>query len=287
MKKLLLALGCWGMVYICFCSASIAQQHDLPSYFSADNLSLPTISGHRGGRFYQGLPENSLAVFQYVTGETNAYIECDVTMSADSVLYLMHDDDLDRTTTGTGLATERSWSYLDSLYLVDDFGTVTSEMIPTLEETMEWAKDKTILSLDLKEVPEAYLVKFLDERQSQNDVVLIAYNLEQALELHRLAPEYVLSVSIRSMEELTAIENAGIPLDQLLAFTGTSLPSRELIDAIHAKNIPTILGTMGDQDPRFRNGEENPYREAIERGIMILATDHPVEAAVRISVFRD
>lgn len=256
---------------------SAAQEIDLYQYFSSSNPDLPLVSGHRGGRFYKGLPENSLAVFEHVAQGSPAYIECDVAMSSDSIFFLLHDEELDRTTTGTGKAGEKRWSYLDSLFLVDDFGTVTEEGIPTLEDVIEWAGGTSILALDLKQVPEAYLINFLVRFEAHHNVILIAYTLDQALRLHELAPAYVLSVSIRSMDDLNLVRSSELPLDHLLAFTGTQLPSGRLIESIHALGIPTIMGTMWDGDVRFRAGEDLPYLDLIDHGIMILATDHPLE----------
>jgi glycerophosphoryl diester phosphodiesterase len=41
--------------------------------------------------------------------------ECDAKLSADGVVFLMHDDTLDRTTNGHGVAGERTWSELSRL----------------------------------------------------------------------------------------------------------------------------------------------------------------------------
>ena len=59
------------------------------------------VSAHRGGPV-PGLPENAVETFEYALNHAPALIETDVRRTADGVLVLMHDETLDRTTTGTG-----------------------------------------------------------------------------------------------------------------------------------------------------------------------------------------
>ena len=60
-------------------------------------------------------PENTLAAFR--TGASRGFrgFECDVKLSADGVLYLLHDDDLDRTTNAAGPAKDMPWQALSRL----------------------------------------------------------------------------------------------------------------------------------------------------------------------------
>lgn len=257
-------------------------QQDLADYLSPATTDLPNVSAHRGGRFYHGLPENSLGLFRHVSSHVSAFIECDVQMSKDSTLFLLHDDSLDRTTTGTGLAREKDWRELQQYALVDDYGTVTEEKIPSLESIFRWAKGNTILALDIKDgLPIELLVDLIREYRMENSILLIAYNLEEAIALHSLAPEMVLSVSMEEVEDIAAHEAAGIPLRQCVAFTGTRIQSPALYTALRENGILSIMGTMREADLDFRDGDEDVYKHLFHAGIDILATDHPLEASAR------
>ena len=59
------------------------------------------VSGHRGGR-EKGYPENSLEGFKNIIGRMTAIFEIDPRLTKDSVIVLMHDATLDRTTSGKG-----------------------------------------------------------------------------------------------------------------------------------------------------------------------------------------
>lgn len=280
MKNSLLLLAiCFAFVFGNRGYSQIPDQ-DLASYLSPSTPNLPRVSAHRGGRCFHGLPENSLSLFRYVTSAIPAFIECDIQMSADSVLFLLHDDSLQRTTTGIGLARSYTWGELQEFTLVDDYKSITDEKIPSLESILRWAKGNAILMLDIKEdVPIELLVQLIREYQVENNVLLIAYTLEDAVMLHQYAPDLVLSATMNEISDIEEHDEAGIPLRQCVAFTGTRLQSPELYKALREKGILSILGTMNEADHQFRGGSSDVYGPLYEAGIDILATDHPIHAA--------
>lgn len=73
----------------------------------------PLWIAHRGaGKL---APENTLAAFRLGAAHGYHAFECDVKLSADGVPFLLHDDTLERTTTGTGRAGDKPWSELSRL----------------------------------------------------------------------------------------------------------------------------------------------------------------------------
>ncbi|HET7868225.1 MAG TPA: glycerophosphodiester phosphodiesterase [Burkholderiaceae bacterium] len=73
----------------------------------------PLWIAHRGaGKL---APENTLAAFRHGASHGYRAFECDVKLSADGVPFLLHDDTLDRTTSGHGDADGLAWSDLSRL----------------------------------------------------------------------------------------------------------------------------------------------------------------------------
>jgi glycerophosphoryl diester phosphodiesterase len=73
----------------------------------------PRWIAHRGaGKL---APENTLAAFRLGAHHGYRMYECDVKLSADGVPFLLHDATLERTTTGSGTASERTWGELAQL----------------------------------------------------------------------------------------------------------------------------------------------------------------------------
>src|ERR1700675_773367 len=73
----------------------------------------PRVIGHRGAA---GLaPENTLAGFRKAAEIGVGWVEVDVHLSADGVPVVIHDDTLDRTTSGTGPVAAKSAAALEAL----------------------------------------------------------------------------------------------------------------------------------------------------------------------------
>ena len=97
----------------------------------------PRWIAHRGaGKL---APENTLAAFKL--GAKNGYrmFECDVKLSSDGVPFLMHDDTLERTTDGRGVAGLQTWATLQKLDAGDWHSSpYTGEALPSLETIAVW-----------------------------------------------------------------------------------------------------------------------------------------------------
>src|SRR5437764_11199960 len=77
-------------------------------------------------------------------------IECDVHLSSDGRLVVIHDHTLDRTTNGSGLVKDLTATELRKLDAGD------GEKIPLLQEVIELALGKVGLVIELKQVPLLY-----------------------------------------------------------------------------------------------------------------------------------
>ena len=67
-------------------------------------INLPKLIGHRGVKNL--LPENTIDSIKLASELGLKWVEFDVKISRDSVPILLHDDHLDRTTNGKGLAVD-------------------------------------------------------------------------------------------------------------------------------------------------------------------------------------
>ncbi len=96
---------------------------------------MPPVIGHRGAA---GLaPENTLAGFRRAAASGCRMVEFDVRLSADGVPVVIHDDDLARTTDGTGPVAARTVAALRRLDAGAWFAPAfAGERIPTLGEAL-------------------------------------------------------------------------------------------------------------------------------------------------------
>ena len=107
-----------------FKTVSFQNIADTKAFFKWDESAPKLVSAHRGGP-YPGFPENSIEAFENILTYTNAIIECDIAVAKDGTLVMMHDDKLDRTTTGSGLVKNKTWQEISELKLKDLDGKVT------------------------------------------------------------------------------------------------------------------------------------------------------------------
>ena len=97
---------------------------------------------------WRNYPENSLEAIQSSIEMGVDMLELDVQRTQDGVLILMHDQKLDRTTTGQGNIAETTWEEISKLNLKDHKGEVTSYKVPKLEDALLLCKDRIMINLD-------------------------------------------------------------------------------------------------------------------------------------------
>ncbi|WP_268122478.1 glycerophosphodiester phosphodiesterase family protein [Roseivirga pacifica] len=248
--------------------------------WSADRI--PLVSAHRGGP-YPGYPENAIETFANVAEKMPAIIECDIAMTKDSVLVMMHDNTVDRTTNGTGKVAELSWAQLQELKLVDNEGTLTEFEIPTLDEVLEWGFGKVLFTLDVKRgVPFSMVVDAVEAANMEAFAAIISYNANDAKLIYDLNPDLMISVGAGSVEAYEAHKALGIPDENMLAFVGVREPEKAVYDMLHEKGITTILGVLGNLDKQAETRGDQVYAEFVKRGADAMSSDRPIEAAEAI-----
>ncbi len=262
---------------------TITPKGDLNAFFECLEAEAATLlSAHRGGP-YPGYPENAVETMAAILSEVPALMEIDVAASSDGVLYLMHDETLDRTTTGTGAAGAAAWADIAKLRLKDETGRQTAFAPPRFSDALRWAKGRTLLQVDFK--PSARYEDVIDEinhQDAEDSVILIAYTLASARKLHRLAPEMMISLGINSQSELNGAVAAGVPANRLMGFTGIQAPRPRLFSTLNARDVEVIFGTLGgngsiDKDIA-RSGDAARYADIAAAGVDIIATDRPKQA---------
>lgn len=108
---------------------------------------------HRGAGL--SAPENTLAAFQHGFDMGYRMFECDAKISADGVVYLLHDATLDRTTNAQGPAHHYVWDEIRQL----DAGSWHSEWfagsgIPSLEQVAKFCIERNcLLNIEIKPSP--------------------------------------------------------------------------------------------------------------------------------------
>lgn len=104
------------------------------------------VVAHRGDWRYA--PENSIAAIEHSIAVGVDVVELDLQLTRDSVLIVMHDATLNRTTTGKGRVADWTLDSIRTLKLKNGCGIRTKHTVPTLEEALLAAKGRVLVNLD-------------------------------------------------------------------------------------------------------------------------------------------
>ncbi|MEO0439107.1 MAG: glycerophosphodiester phosphodiesterase family protein [Pseudomonadota bacterium] len=243
---------------------------NLSSYLDcARENGVTLIQAHRAGPRH-GFAENSLGAIAESLADGALFLEIDVAQTSDGTLVLMHDDTLDRTTTGQGRLSTFSSAELADLRLVDDQGQVTAEKIPSLAEALAFLEGRGIAQIDLKKgVSNQQIARALEEANAIHRAMIITYSLNDAIELHQWLPEVMLSVGIDDISELSILEASGVNSERLTAWLGLGTGKPDLDQQLAQAGIETSYG-----DFRAERRGNARYRLMAENGAEILSVDN-------------
>lgn len=266
--------------------APAATPRDLSAFFDCVRERGATIvAAHRGGPA-PGYAENAIATFERAIEAGPVMLEIDVATTRDGQLVLMHDDTVDRTTTGRGRVDALTLAQVQQLRLRDQRGQVIAGAPPTLREALDWGAGRAVFELDVKRgTAFADVVEAVRGAGAEERVLIITYNLDDAIEVHRLDPRLMISVGIESQADVRTLEAAGIDLSRVLAWTGTREPDAALNVALRQRGIEVLFGTLGGADSwdrRFAREGDIGYAAFAETGVDLIATDRPLEAFAAI-----
>lgn len=244
--------------------------------------SLAIVAAHRGG---DEPAENAIETFERTLhgAPGPVMLEIDVRRTRDGALVLMHDETLDRTTSGEGAVSAITLAAFEKLQLTDGRGRMLRSHPPTLESALAWARGKAILELDVKRgAPFSEVIAAVRAAHAEQRVVVIVYSTEDALTMQRLAPDLMLSAPAESVAALEAVSSVRVDLRRILAWTGTREPDSALNIALAQKGVESIFGTLGDTatsvDARFARDGDQGYVALADTGVQVIATDRPLEA---------
>ena len=271
------------------CAATPArQQADVPAlaaYFDCLRTDGGVaISAHRA-QSADDHPENSIAAIE-ATGRAipGAILEIDAALTRDGRLVLMHDETLERTSTGRGKVSDLTFAEVRAARLEATNGASTNEPPPTLREALDAAgRVGAIASVDLKPSDEAATIALAQAviaevraAGAQDRVILITYSPETARAVADLAPEMMISAGLNDVGGLR-----GLRAPQILAWTGTREVRPALWGSLAEAGVEAQFGTLGAAGRRLddqyaADGDVSEYRDLFDQGAVVIATDAPL-----------
>jgi glycerophosphoryl diester phosphodiesterase len=236
----------------------------------------PHIVGHRG--LLHHAPENTLAGFAACL-DLRLGFELDVHRTRDGHLVCVHDDDVKRTTNGTGKVSELTLAELRKLDAGGWFDPAfAGQRAPTLYEVFALLKDRharqVLVAVDLK----------IDDATAAADIVRLAEKhgvVEQLVCIGRTISEPAVRRRFRAANPKIAVAMLAQTAEDLPAALSDRdshwvyirfVPTAEQVAQVHREGKKVFL--VG---PTVSGREPDNWRRAREAGVDAVLTDYPLE----------
>ncbi len=249
-------------------------------------IAPPIAIGHRGCA--GEAPENTLPSFERALAQGAAILETDVHLTRDGVPVLIHDDDVDRSTEGSGLISQYAFSELCRLDAGHGFSADAgrthpfrgqSLRIPSLEQALT-AFPRARFNLELKEDRPGLVERCIEiiARLGRESLTLVTAPDSAVMEavrahVHNTGVAVALGASTADVLAFVeaAVRNSSPPPGPMVlqvpaVFAGRALVTRRFVDAAHAAGIHVHVWTIN---------ERSEMAALLDLGVDGLVTDYP------------
>jgi glycerophosphoryl diester phosphodiesterase len=251
--------------------------------------SRPLVFAHRGGRALG--PENTLVAFDLAMAAGADGLECDVHLSADGRVVVIHDPTLDRSTLARGPVSERTAAELAAIDATPRYG-IDLELgwdgaragLPSLDEMLARYPEATIIIEMKGERPElgTAVVRAVRAARAEGRVCLGSFSMP-VLAAARAAAGGEIVTSASREEALRALQRSWLWLSpgRAIAYGALQVPetagrlrvvSRRFINAVHKAGCAVQVWTVN---------EEADMTRLFDWGVDGIITDRP-DVAVRV-----
>lgn len=240
-----------------------------PSEAEEASAKLPVISGHRGANCIA--PENTMASADSCIKYGIPFMETDVTISADSVFYLLHDSTLERTTGVEGSPTDYTSDFLDGLDAGAWFGDAwKGQHLLRFEDLLAKAKDNNLnVTVDYRKGDFKALVDLISKYDMLERTCFTFSEDSDCIEFRKLFPDIkTLQAYVTDINDLDRVMEAYSPniivnwIDKL---------DENFVKTCHDRGLDVLALVLGLDDKTEAN------RRAVELGVDVVATDRPEE----------
>ncbi len=207
-------------------------------------LKLPKLIGHRGVKDL--CPENTLESILKAFDLGLSFVEIDVKISKDRVPILLHDDTLDRTTNGSGLAIDYDYEKIKKLDAGKFFYKEnTNIFVPKLEDILSLCTNYNgNLNIELKpnkkfEKENVYQIYKIIKNINQIDIFFSSFDMISILEISKLYPQSIRSFLLDDFKEYNIDDLISISINHDINICGLNinLVTTDIIKKIKESNM--------------------------------------------------
>ncbi|RTZ94914.1 MAG: glycerophosphodiester phosphodiesterase [Deltaproteobacteria bacterium] len=233
----------------------------------------PLVVGHRG--FRARYPENTRVSFEAATNAGVEMVELDVHLSRDDQLVVIHDDRVDRTTSGTGDVSAMTLAELKKLDAGSWFNErFAGERIPTLKEVFDCVGDRVKINIEIKfagtdYVPgriETAVLDLIRREDAASRVLISSFDPRVVQYIRRADPSLAAAFISRSADGMKTVDFCR-QLGVYSFHPNFRCLNTELITGLHDAGIHVFPYTVNT---------EPDFQKMMQLGVDGVITDDPV-----------
>jgi glycerophosphoryl diester phosphodiesterase len=243
------------------------------------NIPTPCIFAHRGAS--ASAPENTMSAFELAFTQGAHAIELDAKLSSDGEIVVIHDQTLNRTTTGTGYVHKTSYAILRSLDAGSWFSkSYANERIPLLSDVLDSFGKKMIINIEVTnyrtwwdDLPQKIAV-LVRQFNILDSVIFSSFYPTSLWKIRRLIPGAATALLTgRNGFAFSTVSGLAKYISPRIQHPHQSALSFENVQHARQKGIRLHTWTVN---------EEADMRRLLKWGVDGLFTDHPATALTLI-----
>lgn len=246
------------------------------------------IFAHRGN--WRNSAENSMRAFAECIDARLDGVEVDVRATKDGALVVMHDETIDRTTTGAGNVADLTLDELRQFNLRNPIGARTRQKVPTFEEVLLLCKGKILIQVDKWQPHAAQIAELARRHDCERQIVLRTTETSEAIRKRYgdlldnmiLMPVLVCTggaADEEKFEDFTRNFTSGV---FSISFPHDDCPTLEKIPSLKKAGFRIWMNSLwetmnaGHDDELAATDPVGSYGWLIDRGADIIFSDNPM-----------
>ena len=246
------------------------------------------VIAHRGD--WRNAPENSLQSIEKAIAMKVDMIELDIQPTKDGNFICMHDETLDRTSTGKGPIKNYTTEELKKFVLRSGNGIKTRQPIPTLKEALNVCKGRILVNIDKGGTYIKEIMPIIQECGMEKQVIIKGYYPVEKVKKEYGSNESMLYMPIVNLWDKEAVATIQTfiknftPIAYELCFKDDANPNLKIIDEIAKSGSRVWMNTLWDSlcgghddENALLESKDKHWGWILEHKATMIQTDRPQE----------
>ena len=246
------------------------------------------VIAHRGD--WRNAPENSLQSIEKAIAMKVDMIELDIQPTKDGNFICMHDETLDRTSTGKGPIKDYTTEELKKFVLRSGNGIKTRQPIPTLKEALNVCKGRILVNIDKGGTYIKEIMPIIQECGMEKQVIIKGYYPVEKVKKEYGSNESMLYMPIVNLWDKEAVATIQTfiknftPIAYELCFKDDANPNLKIIDEIAKSGSRIWMNTLWDSlcgghddENALLESKDKHWGWMLKQKATMIQTDRPQE----------